>query len=582
MHRPYWRWALVSMLLLFPASCASRPPDPVPPVRGGQSTGGVGVGTGGILSGRSTPAAAGGTLESGALAMMAEGRVADARALAEQQVKAQPDSSDAHLQLSEVEFAAGDYDKALREARRAAELAGDRTEQMRSRFTLLRVQMFADPLGALATARQQAGDRRAPDVILLAEAMLLEAAVRGQKQPAPREARALLEGVRAEALASRQAGDFQAVLANSYLLEGDLPNARKAYEGCLRHDLGMADRVTDVLNALAWIAFLQGDDAAAGRYLDRALAKLGEGLASDGFGLLPKVESYALLRLALTGSATRGEFLAKTRAHQEKLLRQGFQDLDAFRENRQVGRALLDAWERKDFGQAWFCLARRAQPQPAEEIEAPIRVLAAGPDRLQPRCFYRETVEKQQHQALPRLLLARMAERAGKPALAATWYRKALELVPGNPVVDRRLRALGKAGQADPRAEAPGPDETIRVMFRLAQQGWTDALVPGLDYVVTRGATLADFQRMAEDGAPRYRHLVDSLEGAVAALDRGSTFRRGPVPPAPPGSTDYDDPAWWAEERAVLQPLTMHLEEGVWMLTSLGEAPPGPSGVGPE
>lgn len=562
---------LAATLLLAGSACSSGPPEPTasplsvamtappPPPPGGGGP----------------PPPPGDEL----MSLLRAGRAGEARKMARERVESEPDSSDAHRMRCEVEFMAGDYDTALKEARTAARLARTEAEAQMASFSLLRIQMFANPKEALPEARKFAGKTpSAPDAILLADTLLLDAAVRGQRGAraagAAQEARKILEPPRQQAIQDMP-GDYWAVIGNSYLLEGDRKKAAQAYRESIKHKVGMADRVTDVENALAWIAFQDGDVQATGQALDKALAALSSGVATDGFGFLPKGESYSLLRLGFTGEAAPAGLLERVFDHTEKLKSQGFEDLESYRDDRQMARAVLDAWERGDYGQAFFCLIHSAQPETQGNAKAPIRRVKTGEPRLEPYCFFREMIENPEHAVLPRLVLARTAEKAGKKAVAAFWYREALKLVPGNPILEKQLAALATAGASPADRGAPSPEETVRILRHLAREGWTDSMLIGLEIFTVQGISRAEFHQMRLKDDPRYLEFVNALDHAAAALDRGAKFKFVPVEPTPSGPPDYDHPSYWASKKAVLddgsgKPFTMHLEERMWRVTSIG------------
>lgn len=513
------------------------------------------------------------------MSLLRVGRAGEARKLARERVESQPDSSHAHRMRSEVEFMAGDYDTALDEAKASVRLAKTEGDARMASFTLLRIQMFANPKEALPEARKFAGKTPgAPDAILLADTLLLDAAVRGrrgaQASGVAQEARKILEAPRQQAIETMP-GDYWAVIGNSYLLEGNRKKAAEAYRESIKHKVGMADRVTDVENALAWIAFQDGDVAAAGQALDKALAALSSGVATDGFGFLPKGETYSLLRLGFTGEAAPAGLLERVFDHTEKLKSQGFDDLESYRDDRQMARAVLDAWERGDYGQAFYCLIHTAQPEARGNPKAPIRRVKTGEPQLEPYCFFREMIENPEHAVLPRLVLARTAEKAGRKSVAAFWYREALKLVPGNAILEKQLASVASAGAAPADLGAPTPEETVEILRHLAREGWTDSMLMGLEIFTLHGISRAEFNQMRLKDDPRYLEFVNALDHAAAALERGAKFKLVPVEPTPAGPVDYEHPSYWASKKAVLddgsgRPFTMHLEDRTWRVTSLG------------
>src|SRR5690606_1508279 len=101
--------------------------------------------------------------------------------------------------------------------------------------------------------------------------------------------------------------------------------------------------------------------------------------------------------------------------------------------------------------------------------------------RIEPHCFYRAAVDEPQHRVLPALFLARLAEEDGRPDRARFWYRRALELEPALPVAQKRARALSATRPATREdLGAPDPAQTLRILDRLAERGWSAPLLEGL------------------------------------------------------------------------------------------------------
>lgn len=512
-----------------------------------------------------------------AFELLQQGQLKAARTLAERAVAQTPDNPDAHKVLSEVEFTSGNYDRALKEAMVARRLAPRQGDAL---LALVRAQTFVDPAGALATAREMhRTDPVAGNAILLADATLYEATSRGAGgREAAAEARRILAPFGKDRLDPTMRGDYLAVLANSYLLEGDLPKARQTYEEALKLGAGMHDRVTDMASALAWVAFRQGDAAATERYLDQALAELRKASASDAFGLLPKWESYSMMRLAFTGKGVSQADLRRMATQVERMQQQGFQDLASYREDRRLQQCVLDAWQRADYGQAFYVMAGRVLDL-QDGGRGEVRTVDTGEDRLEPNCFYNVTVERPAHRVMGPMLLAMVAERAKRPDLAAFWYREALKREPGNPILEKRLAALRGAAPPPQDLGAPGPEATLRILQRMQREGWSELLLDGLETLSIRGLSQAELERLRLAGDPRYGRIGSVLDQAVAALDRGAKFRvsKGDVPPA--DRRAYGEKDWWGEGEAVLdyggpQPLRMHREDDLWRITGFaGEGP---------
>lgn len=545
MRRSYW-----AVLLLAALTACSAPAPPPPP------------------SAAAPAARRGPDPLAAARAALEGGNVQAAQRFANQALAESPRDPEAHRLASEAEFLAGNYDRALEEAKAAVGVA----ETPETVFTLAKVQMFADPRGALGTVRSLY--RQNPDVgqaIMLADAILLDASARDPRGPgalqAAAEAREVLAEYEAEAMEGQFAGDYQAVLGNSYLLEGDLPRARRALQASLDAGVGMPDRVTDLQNALAWIAFRAGDGAEAERRLDLALGELDKTTQGDAFLFLPKWESYHALRLAMTGKPATADELRRREAVYRHLARRGYVDQLSFRMDRQLYHALFDAWDRKDYGQAFHLLYPRAHPQ---TVPQPLSSTTSGEQSLQPNCFYRTTVEEPEHEIMSPLFLGRLAERVRRPDLARFWYRRALELEPGNRILGKLLARL-PATEAPADLGAPGPEETVRILHRFAEEGWANPLLEGMQVLQRQGVSQAGMEGMLS-GSEGVR---DVLDRAVQALERGAEFRVTEGAPGLKPGRDESDPEVWGWARAELplgdggEPLVLHLDVHVWYLSGL-------------
>lgn len=486
------RIVAVGLVLCSLSGCSSPPPPPAPP-------------------------------PGDPLSALSAGDAATALQLATQRVAEQPGDANALRVLSQVAYAAGDYDMARSASERALRSAPDNAEV---RFTALRIQAFYDPAGAAATAQSltMGSPHSAAPAVQAADMILYEAASAGADAPqAARRARALLLPFAKRVEGTDLKGDYLAVVGNSYLLEGDLSNARRLLQEALDAGVGMPDRVTDLASALAWIAFRQGDEPACGRFYDQAMAALLEG--RDAFVFLPKWETFAMLRAAFTGEAPAAG-VSRMDALRERMRRQGFRDLLSYREDRQLYAALEDAWRRSDYAQGVQLLAWRTPPRPPDY---------KGESRLEPGCFYRKTVAEPAQRAFRPLFLARLAERSGRPAEARKW----------------------RAGEP---AEGPDPAETLRILQRFARHGWAAPLYESLQDVQRSGVTLREF----EERGPSWAEAVTRIERAVAALDAGRSFLVEPLARPVPGEE-------WTERAALQVPgaetLLMHREDGLWVVT---------------
>lgn len=525
-----------------------------------------------------TPAPTGNPAQE-AFDLLQQGQLKGARTLAERAVATSPNDPTAHQVLSEVEFSAGNYDRALEEAEAARKLAPDSPMPL---LALVRAQTFVDPEAALGTAREMhTRSKGVHNAVLLADATLYAATSRGESGPAARktaeEARKLLapfaESIKSE---TQMRGDYLAVLGNTYLLERDLPKARKTYEEALKYGAGLHDRVTDVATALAWVCFLEGDEKGTERYLDIALAELRKASASDAFGLLPKWESYSLMRLAFTGKAVTQADLRRMQTQYDRMQEQGFQDLVSYREDRRLQQCALDAWERSDYGQAFYVMAGRVLEVDEGGAQGAVRLTQSGEKRLEPNCFYNVTVERPAHKMMGPMLMAMIAQKAKRPDLAAWWYREALKRQPGNPIATKRLKALGKTKEPPADLGSPDPGATLKILQRMQQEGWSELLLEGMETLWVRGITQAEMEKLRQENDPRYQRIAGVLDQAVAAVDRGAKFEysKGDVPPA--DRQGYGEKDWWAEGEATLdyggpKPLRMHKEDNLWRITGFAE-----------
>lgn len=524
----------------------------------------------------------------GALKALETGNLRGARQLAERAVKERPDDPEAHRMLADVEFHAGNYDLSLAEARKALKLAAalgpDRRKSVL--FTLARVVPFADPQEAVEIVREMNGEARFVGAsVMMADTLLHAAAARGasaeERRKAVQEARTLLEPHHREAVASGMEADYLAVVGNVHLMAGELPQARKAMEAALAGELGLSDRVTDLASALAWIAFQQGDRQAMARNLDRALQALAADERGNAFSYLPKWENYRLLRLALTGQEPEGIDPGSMEGVRRRLDRAGYEDLLDYRQDRQKGQALGEAWDREDYAQAYYLLARSVlpprekEPPPGMGEMAPALSVAEGPQRVAPRCFYREMVDNPLHELLGPLFLARMAQRADRPELARFWYEKCLERYPDNAVVKELMAALPATSAEVPEdLGAPGPEETIRILDRLAQNGWTSPLLEGMPVLSRQGGIgRHEFDRWQQERTRAYTDVVALLGRAREAVSKGARFDVQSVPDSGRLGRRADDPEAWGWQRAVLASprLSLHSEDRLWFVTVVEE-----------
>lgn len=524
----------------------------------------------------------------GALKALETGNLRGARQLAERAVKERPDDPEAHRLLADVEFQAGNYDLSLAEARKALKLADALGPERRKSvlFTLARVAPFADPQEALEIVREMNGEARFVGAsVMMADTLLHAAAARGasgeDRRKAVEEARSLLAPHEREAATSGMEADYLAVVGNLHLMAGELPQARKSMEAALAGQLGLSDRVTDLASALAWISFQQGDRKGMARNLDRALQALAADEVGNAFSYLPKWENYRLMRLALTGEEPTGVDPRQMEGVRRRLDRAGYEDLLDYRQDRQKAHALGDAWERKDYDQAFYLLARSVlpprekEPPPGMGDMAPKVAIAEGPQRVAPRCFYREMVDNPLHELMGPLFLGRMAERADRPDLARFWYERCLQKYPGNAVVEELLAGLpDTSGKVPDDLGAPGPEDTIRILDRLAKNGWTSPLLEGMPVLSRRGGVgRHEFDRWQQERTRDYAEVVALLGGAQEALAEGSRFAVQSVPDAGRVGRTPDDPEAWGWKRAVLSAprLSMHSEDRLWFVTVVEE-----------
>lgn len=483
------------------------------------------------------------------VAALRAGDAETALRLATEAAAADPGDAHALRVLSDVAFAAGDYDVARSAAARALQRA---PEDPRVRFTALRIQAFDDPAGAVAAAQAMAGGqpRSAAPAVQLADLVLYEAAASGREPAgAAAQARTILQPFAKAVRGSDLLGDYLAVLGNSYLLEGHLAEARRILQEAMDVGVGMPDRVTDLASTLAWIAFQQGDAPAVGCYYDRALQSLLDTGASDAFVFLPKWETFAMLRVAFTGEARRPDRRAME-AVRERMRRQGFRDLLSYREDREVYLALDDAWQRLDYAQAFQLLAWKTPPLEPDAARL-------GEVRLEPGCFYRKTVAEPSQRLFRPVFLGLVAARSGRPDLARHWYEAALKEAPGNRILRERLAALPAAGPAPADLGAADPGGTVRILQRFARNGWTAPLFDGFQ---REGVTLAQFEERGE----AYEAAVARLDRAAAGLEAGAAFLVEPL------ARPVPDEEW--TDRAVLEipgepPFVMHREDGLWVVT---------------
>lgn len=524
----------------------------------------------------------------GPLKALETGNLRGARQLAGRAVDERPNDPEAHRILADVEFQAGNYDLSLSEARKALKLADGLGPERRKSvlFTLARVAPFADPQEALEIVRDMNGEARFIGAsVMMADTLLHAAAARGasgaDRRKAVEEARSLLAPHQREAAASGMEADYLAVVGNLHLMAGELPQARKSMEAALAGQLGLSDRVTDLASALAWISFQQGDREGMARNLDQALQALAADERGNAFSYLPKWENYRLMRLALTGQEPVGLDPGQMDTVRRRLDRAGYEDLLEYRQDRQKAQALGDAWQAGDYGQAFYLLARSVlpprekEPPPGMGEMAPKVTIAEGPQRVSPRCFYREMVDNPLHELLGPLFLGRMAERAERPELARFWYEQCLQEYPGNAVVEELLAELpDTSAQVPDDLGAPGPEDTIRILDRLAQNGWSSPLLEGMPVLSRRGGVgRHEFDRWQQERAHAYTDVVDLLARAREAVEKGAPLAVESVPDSGRPGRTADDPEAWGWERATLSSprLLLHSEDRLWFVTVVEE-----------
>lgn len=463
-----------------------------------------------------------------------------------------------------MEFAIGDYDAALAAADQALRISGEDEQVL---FTAVRSQWFVDPARALYTARKL-GARSPANRILLAELQLYQASASGLQGPeaagVARSARETLGRMPATP-EDEMAGDYLAVQANSYLLEGDLPRAAELLQKALDAGTGMPDRLTDLAEALAWVSFLRGDEAGVRTAYERAMGLLRAAPPDDAFQFLPKWENFLLMRYAFAGVPTSVDEARTLRPLRARLRKRGYQDQLTFREDRQLYTALADAVERENYAQAFYLLAWRVFPLPEDAEADPRSPLLHGEKRLEPGCFYRLTVTEPSEKVFRPMLLGRLAEAAGRRRIARFWYEKALAEQPGNAIIGGRLAGL-PAEPAPPGLGAPDVGQTVLLLHRLAENGWAGPLYLGLQNLQAQGTTMREFDEMVREKAPTFLELLDSLAAASQAVQRGASIKEErlaqPIP----------DEEW--TERAEVSiagapPLIMHKEDRLWLLTGL-------------
>lgn len=510
--------------------------------------------------------------QSPALAALRAGDLAGARRLARQALSDRPGDAESHRILSEVEFAIGDYDTALAAANEALRISG---EDERVLFTAVRSQWFVDPARALDTARKLVARDRGSlaNRILVAELQLYQASASGfQGQEAAAAARKARKSLgrgpgRPE---DPMAGDYLAVQANSYLLEGDLARAKELLRKALDTGTGMPDRLTDLAEALAWVNFRTGDEAGMRAAYERALAILRTAPPDDAFQFLPKWENFLLMRYAFAGVPTSVEEARALRPLRGRLRKRGYQDQLTFREDRQLYTALADAVERKDYPQAFYLLAWRALPLPQDAEADPRAPLLPGEKRLEPGCFYRVTVAVPSEKVFRPMLLGRVAEAAGRRRLARFWYERALAEQPGNAIIESRLAGL-PSEPPSPGLGAPDVAQTVLLLHRLAENGWAGPLYLGLQNLQAQGTTLREFDEMVREKQPPFLELLASLAAARQAIERGASIKEEHLAQPIPEEE-------WSERAEIsiagAPPVIMHKEDRLWLLTEL--PPPGP------
>lgn len=349
---------------------------------------------------------------------------------------------DGHAWLARADYlnATGQFDDALVAGQTAVQLL---PADMDAMHALYRAQLIVDPDAAVLLGRQmiQRRPRDLSSAMMAAEALLFWVSTHHAPQPmiaqAAVEARAILGRA---ARSPEMEGDLLAVYANSYFVEGNYEKAAATYDQALEAGIPRRERASDVANAMAWTRFLLGDEKGASQALRMAVDELRKTGPNESFDMLPKWEQYHLFLAVIGGEPMSAAQVRSSAPDYAKLQKMGLQEHPGQAWARWLHLRLLDHLQKGDYGAAAYLLHRQVNDKEwSRRAEQPHWIPDEG---TSVRCFYLVHIEQPENELTYRLLLGDLARREGRKQDARYWYEEALKLVPGNPILQKRLAGL--------------------------------------------------------------------------------------------------------------------------------------------
>lgn len=302
-------------------------------------------------------------------------------------------------------------------------------------FRAFETEMYRDPRRAAAVAREalKSHPRMAALHVCLAEALVLSAVAWGDDTA--REAE--VEASRARRLGGlrrpdgTETGDVAAVLGEVAMLRGDLAAAREHFARALEMGIDNPDRGIDVANALGNVSYRLGDVPGAARAWRRG-AEIWQGWDRLSFFRLTSKGEVLLYYLdVFCGEPITVEALDWMYEKDGDLLGRGFEDEPRYLEVRGWSYDYVRARDRGD----WETAADRMLKLKGS---GPVDVPRPGVEDV--LCFYFYRVDAPMSVACDALLAGDAFWHLGRREEARAQYREALEILPGDEMVLRRLQ----------------------------------------------------------------------------------------------------------------------------------------------
>lgn len=339
-------------------------------------------------------------------------------------VEASPRDAAARVRLAEALEREGDFAGSAREWLEAARRdPRNPMWQFRSVDALVQV----DPAEAERMARRLV--RRMPGTAGSHERLARALMGRYLREADP----ALLEAAASaaeRALALERTSDTLLLQAQMAYLQGREPEAAAGAKAALEAGLSEENAI-EARNWLGWMAFRRGDVREASRWYHSAL----DAIAASGDGshaaIQPRWETYAFYLVVFCGERIPMAEFRRFEPVYRELAARGMIDQPLYRFSREYLYNVLEAWYAGDYRKGLHVTREfMATPDPEERTE------------VRPRGFFSEAVEEPSEKLLMPLVYAELYRGAGETERARYHYRRALRMLPGNPVLGARMEDL--------------------------------------------------------------------------------------------------------------------------------------------